>query len=822
MVMADVPKKQQACASHVKMRWRIFSWTAIAIQFVQNAAQQNFSDAGGTSDGSAGSAVNTSYLSWHHNGVGSGASTSWGGSVTSWQSRDKCLPNGWNASDRKWLTTTGDELPIGVWNMLGESDEVDAATAIFMILVQDVLGYNAEVALDVGTSAPRDALYALSGCEWIWDTDGPTEPTEATEGTNALQDDWKCLDQVTHVHVVLGINLETQGLQRHWDFLQRERVGGLLEDLGSLGYQIRSGIYVKGSTAAKASLDRVFLDDYRTYNVSQQFLPMSHLQRYFSEISEITMESGTKLIPCDEWKFSDAELAVYLSTVASDMTDMGLSTVNGQIVVQCSSFRGPSGPSGTSGRGSNSWWRFGPCKQNTSKCIPFITQRVSGLANNAFALMYTAFQLNWPIALGLADGYWIGSNFQELVSMYDVLYFYWEPAVTFYDENPVMVLPMGNGNSVEPRTVVSTDLQRLAPDVRLLLSNIRFSLEDIHEMMSYGSQPIGPEINPSEGDLENTTVALVAGPSQWISGDIFEGACRWVQSNSATWIEWIPVRTSCLPGQGLYQASSFEWLDSDTVANIEYVTSIESIESIECRACPPGRFSFQISDTAICRPCDVGQIQPSYSSEACQQCPPGSYAGSGESSCTKCPQGEYQDLSGASSCKKCAPGQTTLQGSRDIKDCVCEAGTIAATTTSTGNLQTTNGSIHAGIETTKCLNCSVGLLCENDIALQLKGFWAVWGESSDSLSVFQCRDALQCPGGDVGTCAAGREGRACGSCITGFAAQFDGTCAKCGGQSLWPIIVMLLVVVGALPLALVAGIFMTRARRAALSIFMLP
>lgn len=167
--------------------------------------------------------------------------------------------------------------------------------------------------------------------------------------------------------------------------------------------------------------------------------------------------------------------------------------------------------------------------------------------------------MNWPIALGLADGYWIGSDFQELVSMYDVLYFYWEPAVTFYEENAVMVLPMGDGTSVEPRTVVSTDLQRSAPDVRLPLSNMRFSLEDIHEMMSYGSQPIGPEINPSEGDLENATAtALVASPSQWISGDVFEGACHWIQSNPTRWIEWIPARASCLPGQGLYQAT---WTD---------------------------------------------------------------------------------------------------------------------------------------------------------------------------------------------------------------------------------------------------------------------
>ena len=130
----------------------------------------------------------------------------------------------------------------------------------------------------------------------------------------------------------------------------------------------------------------------------------------------------------------------------------------------------------------------------------------------------------------------------------------------------------------------------------------------------------------------------------------------------------------------------------------------------------------------------------------------------------------------------------------------------------------------------------MGMSCPGDHArpLQDAGFWVeptirsvdIWGTGhwqelwGGPFSVFQCRDALQCPGGAVGLCATGREGRACGSCITGFAAQFDGTCAKCGGQSLWPIIVVLLVVVGALPLALAAGIFMTRARRAALSIFM--
>ena len=150
---------------------------------------------------------------------------------------------------------------------------------------------------------------------------------------------------------------------------------------------------------------------------------------------------------------------------------------------------------------------------------------------------------------------------------------------------------------------------------------------------------------------------------------------------------------------------------------------------------------------------------------------------------------------------------------------------------------------------TACAECPEGLTCNGgpELPEQKAGFWAAisgndvsGGSTSDSLtsvplggsnsfvtsssslsfSVFRCRDGFQCPGGPVGSCARGREGRACGSCVKGHAPEYDGTCAPCGGRSLWPILLMLLVTLGAIPLILVAGIFVTRARRAALSIFM--
>ncbi len=165
--------------------------------------------------------------------------------------------------------------------------------------------------------------------------------------------------------------------------------------------------------------------------------------------------------------------------------------------------------------------------------------------------------LNMPVALAVADGYYIGSDFHKIVSTYDVLYFYWEPDVTFREFDPVRVaLPLAFGTDsvpqhqfIEPRTVISTELNWLAPDAREVMGNMQFSEEDIHTMMSYAEYDDKEISQNGTGDVP---VFQAQAPNQWLAGDALAGACRWIQSNAETWQRWIPPKLNCFPGQGLY------------------------------------------------------------------------------------------------------------------------------------------------------------------------------------------------------------------------------------------------------------------------------
>lgn len=159
-----------------------------------------------------------------------------------------------------------------------------------------------------------------------------------------------------------------------------------------------------------------------------------------------------------------------------------------------------------------------------------------------------------PIALGVLVGHTFGSPFYEAVNTYRVLYFYWEPDVTFLSLNPVLIAPLDAGVQ-EPHVVVSGSLEWLAPDVRALLDNMQFNLESIYEMMSYRtvSAAAAAAVSYANQLLNGTDILDLATPNQWFAGgDVFEGACMWIESNVATWKSWIPSKTSCMPGQGLF------------------------------------------------------------------------------------------------------------------------------------------------------------------------------------------------------------------------------------------------------------------------------
>lgn len=62
-------------------------------------------------------------------------------------------------------------------------------------------------------------------------------------------------------------------------------------------------------------------------------------------------------------------------------------------------------------------------------------------------------------------------------------------------------------------------------------------------------------------------------------------------------------------------------------------------------------------------------------------------------------------------------------------------------------------------------------------------------------------------------------GRACADCFKGFAAAADGSCQPCDALQLWPFILLPLVVIAVVPLLVFAGIVLSRARKVAISVF---
>lgn len=90
--------------------------------------------------------------------------------------------------------------------------------------------------------------------------------------------------------------------------------------------------------------------------------------------------------------------------------------------------------------------------------------------------------------------------------------------------------------------------------------------------------------------------------------------------------------------------------------------------------------------------------------------------------------------------------------------------------------------------------------CEHAPPELKAGFWS---HSSQPLSVFKCKNQLQCIGGKPtgSICASGREGRSCGFCMPNHFSDSLGQCTKCGDYDAIPAVVamiLLLLAIGVL------------------------
>ena len=205
------------------------------------------------------------------------------------EERKKLISNASNASSNR---------PLGIWSIYGQKFQVDTPVALLQILVEEVLGY--EVFVDAsGTGNIQDAFYALAGCE---------QPENKTNQS--------CTGKSTHHHVAMGLHVGNNITRLHYERVQRLRMGGMLEDLGSVGFVSQSGLQISSFTMQKAleSKTPLFLDDFRNYDARYH-----RPQRFFLRPQQI---DETLLIPCDQWVFDPTE-SVVLAAVDSALNCSG-------------------------------------------------------------------------------------------------------------------------------------------------------------------------------------------------------------------------------------------------------------------------------------------------------------------------------------------------------------------------------------------------------------------------------------------------------------------------------------------------------------------
>ena len=188
-------------------------------------------------------------------------------------SAEHCLPTAVLPTARRDLRSDLGTFPLGLWVNGNPHDVV--VSAAFAILVEEVLGIN------VYTDPRRkrnvlQAFYALAGC---------------TENVTASESQWLCSGRESRVHVMIGAYVSTN--EANLASIQRMRMGGIINRLGSAGYALQEGLYIGQSLVAKG-WDRanVALEYYRSYHVHGN--PASS----FNTIWEV---NASYLVPCAEW-----------------------------------------------------------------------------------------------------------------------------------------------------------------------------------------------------------------------------------------------------------------------------------------------------------------------------------------------------------------------------------------------------------------------------------------------------------------------------------------------------------------------------------------
>ncbi|CAE7564923.1 unnamed protein product [Symbiodinium sp. CCMP2592] len=505
-----------------------------------------------------------------------------------------------------------------------------------------------------------------------------------------------------------------------------------------MGYEGLSSTFLRREALMQAFSEQgAILDYFRGWNTS-----WTQPWKYFDSIASV---NRSQMVPCNASRFTITQANRDYLQVTGDTAGVAVQP-NGELFAVC--------PDGY-------YWPPPSCRAVSSRCVPYFTQD-PGWGLDDMMQKVTAYGM--PISLGVAK------SWAEMALQVNSLFYWWTPDTTFLAYDPVHVkFPpydpnaylRGDKRSTADATfiskIVSQDLSAVAPKVKDFVGSMRFGLSDVMGMMQD---------------------KLATGDSH------LDVACRWIHANVHAWELWLPDKTKCAPGFGLFDTRMSEF------------TSDRSDHTfLECRACVSGLYSVRLDDsqgiTHVCKPCKPGTRQASGAALRCDLCQPGEFQDkSGSKSCVRCNISYYQDQLGSVQCKPCPSGTTLGFGSVSVADCGCEAGFI--------NTASSPGSL-------KCTECGEGLRCPVIGAVDaLVTGTAELGESfvpevlpnyysalDKPLDVYRCVGSTRCPGGKPGSCSTGLQGVACTDCPE--SQTWDGeSCKLCTRfqQSLWILAVL--------------------------------
>eukprot|EP00929_Paragymnodinium_shiwhaense_P088958 TRINITY_DN49244_c1_g2_i1.p1 TRINITY_DN49244_c1_g2~~TRINITY_DN49244_c1_g2_i1.p1 ORF type:complete len:1026 (+),score=70.37 TRINITY_DN49244_c1_g2_i1:161-3238(+) len=522
-----------------------------------------------------------------------------------------CFPDAIPATKR--VVVDGESMPLGLWMHTWESAIL--ASHVFRIVAEEVLGY--EVVLSPPGGLSVYAVWVLAGCL-------PEQDCLHNESLRV---------KARRYHIALDTYPWADEVLGDWQEKQPARAPIRFRHMGYTGVD---STFISSTTSYKGVPAGLVLNVYSSYNASAH-----DVSPFFSRIHDIDTSllshcnsTATRKAVADQG-YVNAYAEAFPSDVEGYFKDK-----NGHYWPTC--------PDGN-------WWLAPACRDNPSKCIPWITHQ----AWRTTVHMQRATLYNMPLAIGFTRNF---TAYEHLPRAYDLLTHWWKPDSTFLELDMKMVLfPVEEhsyfGQRVGLRGGIPHELDKwVMKDFRAweaVLLTQRFRIE--------------PE------GMDGMLRQLMSGK------DAFTVACEFLTGEvleKPAWARWIPKAADCVQGQGLADANGHP------------VNSTGN--ATQCIWCASGSFSRYDSEAQgyVCTQCATGKFSSLLGESSCDDCEKGRFSNSsGQTSCRLCARGRYASKRGSSNCTVCPTGFMTADvGETDSRGCVCQLGTYYSSDIDNGTM----------------------------------------------------------------------------------------------------------------------------------------